>query len=226
MNSFKSFAFTVRPRSGLQTTLEEALVKWISKHYGFLCTEMEDEAKHAHGVVYLEKPKTKGDLNKSLEAICARCVPDWDANQNMVLRRGTKICYNDNFIDEYLSKEDHVIYSNIPENTSEYYPSKEEQEKVMNKTHAVDKKYHQWEYDFKQSEYFEKFKTRPIQLYVSEFLCDMMFVSKKYPVVSCPKKRKEYAKSLYLYVSEEVNGSEFMYEKDIEIAQLALFIDR
>lgn len=222
MNPFRSYAFTVRPKLGLQTPLEEGLVKWLSKHHGFLCTEMEDEAKHAHGVIYLEKPKLKGDLNKSLESICSRLVPDWDANQNMVLRRGTKICYNDNFIDEYLSKEDNVIFSKIPEDTSQYYPSKEEQEKVQAKSNAVDKKFHQWETDFLNSIYYEEFKKTPLQLYISQFLEDMMFSSRRYVVTVCPKKRREYAKALYLYVIKQSDGLQTMYEKDIQITDLYL----
>ena len=70
--SFRSYAFTIRPLMGVKQKLEDGVVKWLSKHKGFLCSEMEDEARHLHGVIYLDTPKTKGDLNKSLESICAR----------------------------------------------------------------------------------------------------------------------------------------------------------
>lgn len=219
---FRCYAFTIRPILGLQTPLEEGLIKWLSKYPGFLCTEMEDEARHAHGVIYYETPKSKGDLNKSLESICSRCVPDWNPNQNMVMRRGTKICYNDEFITEYLAKEDNVIYQNIPQDTAPYYPSKEEQEEVQAKSNAVDKKFYQWETDFLASDQFKEFKKMPIQLYVSKFLEDMMFSSRKYPVVVCPKKRKEYAKALFLYVIHQSDGTETMFKEDIDIAKMLI----
>lgn len=227
MSQFKSFCFTVRPLNGLQKELEEALVKWLSRYEGFLCYEMEDVARHAHGVIYLPNPRTKGDLNKSLESICAREVPNWNASQNMVLRRGTKICYNDDFISEYLSKEDNILYNNIPENTSLFYPPPEEQRRVQALSNAVDKRFHQYESDFLASKYHLVAKKNPmyLQIYIASFLEDMMFNSRKYPVIVCPKRRKELCKALCLYVAKMDDGRSSMYREDINLLDNAISFD-
>ena len=181
---------------------------------------MEDEARHLHGVIYLKTSKTKGDINKSLESICSRKVDDWNSSQNIVLRRGTKICYNDDFITEYLSKEDNILYSNIPENTSEYYPTLEEQKAVQAKSNAVDQRFHQWETDFNLSKYKEKMDKFPKLsiLFIAQFLEDMMFSTRKYPVVIDPKKRKENAKALLMYVTKECNGMNSLTKDDHSMA--------
>ena len=217
--TFRSFAFTIRPSLGVKIALEEGVIRWLSRYSGFLCAEMDGEARHLHGVIYLETSKTKGDINKSLESVCSRKVDDWNSSQNIVLRRGTKICYNDDFITEYLAKEDNILYSNIPENTSDYYPTLEEQKAIMAKSNAVDQRFHQWEIDFNKSKYRKKAKKLPqcAILFVAQFLEDMMFCCRKYPVVTDPKKRKEYARALLMYVSKDCSGLNSIYKEEQDI---------
>lgn len=218
MNKYRSFTFTLRPLDGAKVSLDDAVVKWLKKYKGFLCAEKEGVERHLHGQIFYENPVSRGDLNKQLTNMCERVVENWNSQQNYVMRRGTKISYDDNFIDEYLSKEDKHLYVDLPDNTSEYYPSKEEQAKVQAKSNAIDKRFHEWETDFKASQYYEMLKKMPqgAQLFVSQFLEDMMFCSRKYPVVVCPKKRKEYAKALLLYVTKCKDGENTMYKEDYE----------
>lgn len=224
MKVYRSYCFTVRPTNGLTTKLEEALLKWLQRYEGFLCYEMEEVARHAHGVIYLNNPRSKGDVNKSLESICAREVPDWNASQNMVLRRGTKICYNDDFISEYLGKEDNVLYNNIPEDTSLFYPPPEEQLRVQEQSKAVDKRFYQYEYDFNQSNYKKVLDRNPrfSQQIVASFLEDMMFNTRIYPVIICPRRRKEVCKALHLYLIKQKNGTESLYKDDLYVLQFAI----
>lgn len=216
MSKYKSFCFTLRPAEGATTDLDDAVIKWFKKYKGFLCAEKEGVERHLHGQIFFEEPKSRGDVNKQLTNMCERVVKDWNSQQNYVMRRGTRIAYNDDFVDEYLSKEDQHLYSDLPDNTSEYYPTKEEQEKVQKKSNAVDQRFHQWETDFLESEYNELFQKKNIQLYVSQFLENMMFNIRKYPVVVCPKKRKEYAKALYLYIVKCNTGENTMYKDEYE----------
>jgi hypothetical protein len=210
--SYKSWTFTIRPRNGAPEQFDDKIVKYLSKQHGaFLCSEMEDEARHLHGQVFFEEPRDKGTFNKSLERICASHISDWDAAQNIVLRRGTKIAYNDDFICNYLAKEDNILFNNVPQATSEFYPSKEEQQKVQDKSHAVDKKYHQWSVDFK--EWNEEDKPVTIEN-VAKFLAHMIYDVKKYPVIVEKRKRIEHTNNLFHYLNPNKNSYfEFISEK-------------
>lgn len=205
---YGSWSFTIRPKNGFPETLDETVVKYLHKqisHYGaegaFLCSEMEDEARHLHGQVFFNEPRDKGTFNRSLERLCASNVPDWTGSQSIVLRRGTKIAYSDDFITEYLSKEDNILFNNVPLDTTPYYPSPEEQKKTQDKSHAVDKKYHNWLVDFNEWNTEEKIT---IEL-TAKFLAHKIYEVKQYPVIAEKRKRVEAAQNLYNYLKPGKN---------------------
>ena len=105
---YKSWTFTIRPRDGFPKTLDHKVVDWAKKQDGaFLTYEKADVERHIHGQIWCE-PRDKGTVNKSLERICVNNIPEWDTAQNIVLRRGTKIAYNNDFVENYLAKEDNI----------------------------------------------------------------------------------------------------------------------
>lgn len=215
MSQFLSFAITIRPRNGLSEKTETAIHAWMEKqHHSFACIEKEGVERHLHGQLWFQEPKSKGDINKQLERICARTVADWSPAETRILRRGTKIAYNDDFVDEYLSKEDQIILNDPPADSSEYYPSEEEQNAVKAASNAVDKRFHTWSTDFKESQHYLNAQSRnlPIEQMadVARFMADQMFKSKKYPVVVEKRKRTEYTKTLYLYIFEKIDINEFL----------------
>lgn len=226
---YKAWSFTLRPALGAQSALQEAVVGWLKKQpYGFACLEMpeDDTARHIHGCVWKHKePCRKGEINTALQRICERSVPDWSPAQQLVLRRGTRIMYNDDWIENYLSKDEDtiVLYNVPPEDTSEFYPSEDEQKAVINKSAAVDKKFHDWSVQF--FEWYENSnisKTNDISKYViSLFMSDMMYVSKKWNVITDGKKRRDVCTSLFYYVSgykgASGNLSELEFNKFIDL---------
>lgn len=217
--SSKSFAFTIRPKNAFSEKTEEVLLAFLKKqHHAFAVIEGEEETRHCHGQVWFETEKTKGDFAKSLERICERTIEDWNAPQKKVLRGGVKFAYNDDFTDNYCQKEKepNIIFNNPPEDSSGYYPSEEEQTKIKESANAVDKRFHRWLSDFKESKFWINEEWTPNLADCGTFLSYKMFHTKEYPVVVEKRKRVEYAKSLYLYANSSISPKEFMTDADYQ----------
>jgi len=222
VSKFKSFGFTVRPKNGLKTNLEDALRTWILKQPFYAYNiEMEDECRHLHAQVWYDEPKSKGDLTKALFRIQSRFDDDWSNASKKVLSSGVKIAYNDDFM-EYMSKESPLIEDCPPECTDDYYPSKEEQDAVMAKSNAADTKFHKYSTMFKESKWYSEEDHESDsgmisgKVRVADWIADVMFISKKIPVVQCPKIRSQIITSLTYYVYG-VCGYDLLTEKDKEI---------
>ena len=138
---YKSYAFTLRARNGIpeNSTTEQKAIKLVEKYNGFLVAEMEQEARHLHGQLFFPNGKRKYDLAKVLINI-QECK---DPAEVRVLKQGIKIAYNDDFYTDYTNKPDSImLIDKFIENSEEYYPSEDEQQKVRNRARAVDAKYH------------------------------------------------------------------------------------
>lgn len=213
----RSFAFTIRPTLGITDSTVEATITWLKKVHGaFAVLEKEADERHLHGQVWYEKPVKIGDLNKQLKRICERTIEDWNAKQKVVLVKGTKFAFNDDFVENYCLKEDdpRIKINTMPDNTDEYYPSKEEQDKIQKDKHAVDKKYHRWLEDFKSSPYWINDSWTPSLYDCAVFLSWKMFDTKEYMVVSDDRKKREYTKALFHYANSSIAPRSFMSEKD------------
>ena len=198
-NEFNSYAFTIRPRSGVGEEIQFKFEKFLTKNfkYYFLCAEKEDEARHLHGEVWFEKSRKKGDFVKSLKRVHERCDPEWSPASVKGLASGVKIAYSKEWIEDYLTKEDDWILNNPPDYEDKYYPSQEEQESVKAKANAVDHTFHHWSELYKESEYSQL----PLSTEnVAKWFHDAMFVSKKIKVQVDPKKRIQNRDCLYQYI--------------------------
>ena len=221
---YKSYAITIRPKNGLSRKTEEEVVKFLKKqHHAFAVLEGEDEARHLHGQIWFEKPKVKGDINKSLERICERTIDDWTPAQKVVLRGGTKIAYNDDFVETYCQKENdpRIIY-NSPPDGGDYYPSVEEQEKVKSSANAVDKRYHRLSEKFKEwlpewEDYKYPSATRKER--VANFLIDAMFKSKTEMVIADKKARLQLCDCLTSYIYSVGTLDMFLNAEDIKLIE-------
>ena len=211
----RSFTITIRPKLGLSVKTEEDVLKYLEKqHHAFAVIEGEDESRHLHGQVWLKNPRKKGDFNKSIERICERTIDDWTPAQLLVLRGGTKYAYNDDFVENYCQKEENpeIIFNNPPAgDTSEYYPSEEDQNKIQAKANAVDKKFHNWETKF--HEWYTQ--DRQVRLGdVARWMSHAMFKEKSIQVIVDKKNRVQNCKSLYLYINSKHCPEEFMTEAE------------
>ncbi|AXQ65523.1 MAG: hypothetical protein [Circular genetic element sp.] len=200
---FRSFAFTIRPLGGVQedSDLEQSVTKLVAKYKGYVCYEKEDHERHLHGQIYFEKPKRKHDFNTQLNTICTRTVKEWSLEQRHVLHEGTVIAYNDDFYLNYCNKPDTVfLYQDLPVDTSQYYPSEEEQLAVQARSHAVDKTFHYLQELFeedppgKEHDYFQEHE-------VKEWLYNQMYIKKRIRVIEDKRKFNQRATALYHYIS-------------------------
>lgn len=200
---------TVRPRNGLTTPIEDALVKWLNTFRGSqMVIEGEAETRHAHIQIWRDVPATKGDINKQLSRVCQKCYSDWDSAQEKVLRTGTKIAYNDwihNYcIDNDLKGESHIVLDNRPLDTDDFYPSEREQQIAQKRSDAVDQQMCKLEIMFE--EWNEHNDDEPItETLVATFLCDMMCHSRKIQVVKQQRDRNALTRSLFHYITKAID---------------------
>ncbi len=113
--SFLSFAITIRPLQGVTDDDVSIFNLWVSKHaeYYYIVTEKEDEERHIHAGVFLKKKKSHSNMNLDMVRLFKRLSPD----EKSVLRKGVKIMYNRDFLDNYMTKGDStvIISRNLPE---------------------------------------------------------------------------------------------------------------
>lgn len=218
---YKSWAFTIRPREGFHEELEDRFIKWIKKQdYGFACVEMEGDARHCHGQIWINTARDKGTLNRSLENLCVSALKEkFDASAKVVLRRGTKIAYNDNFITEYLAKEDNIIFNNPPDDTSPFYPSKEEQEKVQAKKNTRNSKYLEC-----KTQFLEQGNEVTLEN-VAIFVRDGMYKNDTITIIEDDRKRKQFVKSLFYYIQGGCSLSAMLTKEDFENLMLKKWND-
>ena len=201
---FKSYAFTVRPKNGLSSELEDRIISWLKKQdYGFAVIEKDGEARHMHGQIFCHVPRTKSAVQLSLERIQEALDPDWCPASKKVLRRGVKIAYSSDFIEEYLNKPDSkVIFNNPPEDEAPFYPSQEEQDKVKDQANAVDKRMHHI------SMLYETFSDdNPLlegvilpEEKVARFLYDAWYISKTLPTLQNLRSERELMRRVRHYI--------------------------
>jgi len=208
---YNSWGFTIRPLKGITDKTATKVLLWLDKQdYGFACLEMEGEARHLHGQIWINEPRTKGTINKSLENICSRTIEDWNPAQNIVLRRGTKIAYNDDFVEEYLSKEDNIIFNNPPNLSTPYYPSQEEQQEVQAKSSSRNLVYYELKKEWKKFNEHNAFTLED----VAKWLMDKMYKYDTYRIIEDDKRRKQFTKSLYYYLKEQGSLRMMLTEED------------
>lgn len=150
MDKFRSFAVTIRPVNGVNNVIEARFMKYVKLHsLALVVAEKSGHERHLHFQFWFDDPKTKGDVVKQMRRIQESCDPDWDQNSRYVCAKGVTHAYNDDWMDSYLSENNpdktsdshDIIYKNIPEDTSIYYPSAEYQKTAKNIASQYDKKF-------------------------------------------------------------------------------------
>lgn len=137
MNSFKTFAVTIRPRSGITDAQIQAFTKFFCKgrtDYSYVVTEKVDNERHLHAAIVLKQPSSLSNFVTRV----IRIYKDFDPDEKSNLRKSIKIWYSDDFLD-YLKKGDDtvVIHSNLPEAgfLQSFYPPKPEKKGTYSGLH-------------------------------------------------------------------------------------------
>lgn len=213
---YNSFAITISLKEHFEGPIQEWFITWLSKQdfaYGVI-EKRSDGIRHAHAQIWNESPSKKGDVfGTSFKSKILKYSPDAVVLGNKGALH-TKIAYNDCYVDYAQKDIEEELISNLPQLTDKYYPSKEEQERVMEESNAIDKTFHKMLVDFKESDIWVNEEWTPRLYDCGVFLADMMFNKKLYRVVQDPKRRRELCKSLFHYSNGSICPKEFMSEKD------------
>lgn len=209
-----SFGITVRPLNGLSPETEKRITSWLKKQdYALAVIEMDGTpARHLHAQIWTQSAKTKSSIKTTLQRICKATIEGWNPSQERVLNQGVKFAWNDNFYQEYLldnpAKPDpvNIIYDNIPEDRTQFYPSLEQQETFKAKANAVDKKYHHLQELYKiyaKSHGYHGKCTKKWMVF--EFLGDACCGSKTINLPKDDRTFKATATWLYRYMTNRYN---------------------
>jgi len=198
MTTFRSFAFTLRPRNGFND--DEKLLKFMEKFtYGKAVAEKENMERHIHGQVFLDTASTTGNFRNKLQ----RCFPPDGVDWNRRVSYNVKIAYNDEYIEEYMEKDDpEVLFEKVPSDTAGYYPTLLEQEFVQKRANAKD---HQL--NFLEDLWKKENENLPASIAeVCDFLSDQMFCARTIRTVPI---RNCYclARRLYMYLIKQRCGA-------------------
>lgn len=132
---YRAYAITVRPHGGVTDAQIAGVLKMVRRRcdYYTIITEKTGEERHLHAGLFLKKPEQRKYMNQCLKNMT--CFKDLTKNEQFVLANGTKIMYNMDFVDNYMTKDDEtqlIAAEPPPPGVAEqYFPPPEEQEKAM-----------------------------------------------------------------------------------------------
>ena len=219
LQKFSTYALTLRPRNGVTDLQVSVLYAWIIKrstHY-YVVTEKKDHQRHVHAAVYLKTPVSRSHFvqafTRFLSTVKAKGsqvkVFELDVEEMAVARKGVRIMYNNDFVENYLDKDDDtvVIGSCLPEMAllNQFYPPKPE-ESTVRKAKKCSAYYHQLE------ELWNKYK-RPLlevnTVNCRNFLFNMMYNERCINVIRDDKTITQTARHLTRWLNR---ATECTYE--------------
>lgn len=204
MATFRSFAATVRTREGISEDALSAYLKWFKDKLVFAVVEKEGSEKHLHFQVWYDEPKRRVDVDKQVKRIAKRHTSDWDEAQAKHAVK-VKVAYNDWYL-SYLAENDlkpddpNIIYNKPPDDTVDYYPTEEEDERMLARASATDQFYH--ELKEKYDKYAEENEiTNPTLRNIARYLHHRQYVQKDMKVTRDSKIAKGMCITLHTYVT-------------------------
>lgn len=187
MSKYRSYGITISTAEPVEGEGQVALVKWLKKQdysYGVIeGGEGKPQERHLHAQVWYEEGREKGTLSKALKRIIEKYFPE--SKTHIAIK--INIAFNDDYLETYMAKDiTELLVDNVPQPREEYYPSEEEQKKVMKKAHCADHGMNHLEelfYEWVNSQDTEEPATELLKkAQVSMFLTDMMYKSRKIKV--------------------------------------------
>lgn len=124
MSKVRSVAITIRPSDGVTDTHISKFSTYVKRkcEYYYIITEKEDDERHIHAGLIYKNPVTVSNVCTEL----LRVYKDLNTDEKLVLRRGIKVMYNNDFISKYMAKGDStvVVERNLPEDgcLESYFP--------------------------------------------------------------------------------------------------------
>lgn len=215
----KSFGITFRPRLGLSSATEERLLNWVKKQdYGHLYIEKEGCERHAHIQVWSDDFMKRDSVQKAMNRILVDTVEFddlKDKREQLSAAIKVKMMYNDwlrNYCEDNRDKNDDSfsdsVFESLPVDTTDYYPSQEEQEFIEAKANAVDN------YMFKLEQKFLETELDPSKENIAEFLSDIMFNKREVQTMRKQIDRINLCNTLYNYVNKIIDKKLFLSKEE------------
>lgn len=231
---YNAIAFTFRPYGGATANCEreEKIIEWVKKQdYGFLVAEKEGSERHYHGQLFWNKGRKKDSVRKFFKNHLKTYESEY-VGTNIKVALNIKGAVNDSFIEDYIKDNDNksndkseILVENLPEDTSKYYPSDEEVEKLSeynlakDKTlYELEKQYHEYiiynidEFIHPDAHYgaihnnLYHWKKYDEYYHVMRFCLNIWFVERSRIVPKRKIDRLEFCKTLYYYIIGKNNS--------------------
>ena len=204
------YAITIRPKYGVNEIDFKIVDNFLSKcEYYYVITEKTGESRHIHAVLYLKKEQRISDFNRWW---CRKyTTPDQKERGIYKYMFQSKVCYNDDFYEEYLQKDDEtcVIQSKMPEKDTrlKYYKDIVIKSKVID--YQMDKLEKMWNGEEGKNYGWNDTSQNPLHIRirkadvnsVERFLCNLMFNLRRIKVVQNATKMRRLCKTLVAYIN-------------------------
>lgn len=208
VQKFKTYALTIRPRNGIDNGALNLISDWIRKRCEFyhIITEKTGHERHVHAALFLKMPITKSNMNTLLVRL-AKDSLGFDPEELTVLRKGVKILYSNDFIENYLDKDDdtEVVQTNLPatNHLDSWYPPKPidpETSKQQKHSHYYWELERLW-YMYMSPTYEVNTKT------VRDFLFNMMYSERCINVIRDDKTIVQTARHLVRWINKTTTNT-------------------
>jgi len=217
---FKSFGFTLRTKVGIKDAHIKEFERWLKKQpYAVYVFEKENDERHIHGQVWYDTPRTRGNIKKPLDR---HIINNYEKDE-FVLRYSTnvRIAYNNEFLDEYLQKENSFEYYNPPDDSMiyDYYPTEETQEHIQAKA----KSKNGWLLELEQlwkEHALEEWKALPNIVSVASFL-QLVGGMDLWRVCKDAKQRQQEAQIFQWWLNKNTRGDLYLTKEQIECRDLS-----
>lgn len=217
VNKYRSYAVTISTFEPVEGEFQKWILNYLKKcDYSYAVIEGgpgTGKERHCHFQTWYEEPIEKGSLKRSLKRAIEKYCPE--SKPHIALR--IKIAYNDDWLEEYMTKEvTELMIDSVPTGTADYYPSKEEQEKVQASANATDSVFHDLSIRFHNSWN----DNNEIELVdVARFMATEMFKNKTIRVIIDKKNRVEKTRALWCYLTPDnvTHTKEFMTKDEYDI---------
>lgn len=191
MSTFRGWAVTVRPRSGLTDEMISRAVKCFEKLDGaYAVTEKVGADRHLHAAMFLSTEVRKSQIVDRMKVVQG----EMDDDELRVLKSGVKVLYNDEWYRSYLVKGDDtvVVYDKVPDDDVPYFPSQAQQLKAIGRSGNTPLSLVKMYTDSK----------RPVTLGNSlDFLRELWFQKRTAPPPKTEAMQFEEAKRLFCFLS-------------------------
>jgi len=200
----KSFGITIRPKCGVNEVDEINIINYCRKHKHQVIAEKMGNERHLHIQLWFDEPRRKGHVKQAFERICEK-YDWWDADHKRHCIK-VKLCYNDwiiNYCIDNDNKNDPYdeLSIDIPPVTGGYYPTDEEQQKMIEKNGSMNQKL----YMLKEL-YIHEFSKVTMDN-VALFLGELCYLQDKVVIPTKKVDRVNLCTNLYWYLKAQIDTS-------------------